>query len=53
VELLALSDDRTILRLRDTIADGLTVEHAITAKDDEVDFQLRAHNPERANESPK
>jgi len=45
VELVSLSDDRRTLRLRDTLVDGLMVEHTITAKDDEVDFQLRAHNP--------
>lgn len=44
-ELLSLSDDRRTLRLGDTLADGVTVQHTITAKDDEVDFQLRAHNP--------
>jgi hypothetical protein len=45
VEVLSLSDDRKVLRLRDTLADGVTVEHTITAKGDEVDFQLIAHNP--------
>ena len=44
-ELISLSPDRTVLRLRDTLADGLVVEHAITAKKDEVDFRLTAHNP--------
>lgn len=44
-ELVSLSDDRKSLRLRDTLADGVTVEHAITAGDDEVDFRLVAHNP--------
>ncbi len=33
------------VRLRDTLADGVTVEHTITAKDDEIDFRLTAHNP--------
>ena len=33
------------IRLRDTLADGVTVEHTITTKDDEVDFRLTAHNP--------
>src|SRR5262245_55094564 len=33
------------VRLRDTLSDGVTVEHTITAKDDEVDFRLTAHNP--------
>ena len=44
-EVLSLSGDPKTLRLRDTIADGVTVEHTITAKDDEVDFRLVAHNP--------
>jgi len=44
-EVLSLSDDRRILRLRDTLTDGVTVEHTITAKADEVDFRLVAHNP--------
>ena len=44
-ELLSLSDDKKIMRLRDTLADGVTVEHTITAGTDAVDFQLTAHNP--------
>lgn len=44
-EVLALSDDHKTVRLRDTIADGVTVEHTITATDDAVDFRLVAHNP--------
>ncbi len=40
-----MSDDRKTLKLRDTLADGLTVDHTITAKDDEVDFRLTARNP--------
>jgi hypothetical protein len=44
-ELLSLSTDKKVMRLRDTLADGLTVEHAITAGTDEVDFRLVAHNP--------
>ena len=36
-----------MLHLRDTLADGVTVEHTITAKGDEVDFRLIAHNPDR------
>jgi len=46
-------ENRTILinpngkeiRLRDQLADGLTVDHVITAGDDEVTFELVAHNP--------
>jgi hypothetical protein len=44
-QLISLSDDRRVLRLRDTLADGLTVEHVITAGKDEVDFRLTARNP--------
>ena len=44
-ELLSLSADRRVLRLRDTLADGVIVEHTITARGDEVDFQLVARNP--------
>jgi len=44
-KLIELSDDKKQLKMRDLIADGVVVEHTITAKDDEVDFQLVAHNP--------
>jgi hypothetical protein len=44
-ELISLSNDRTTLRLRHTLADAVTVEHTITANVDEVDFRLTAHNP--------
>ena len=40
-----LSASAQEVRLRDTLEDGVTVEHTITAKDDEVDFRLTAHNP--------
>lgn len=40
-----LSASAHVIRLRDTVADGLVVEHTITAKDDEVDFRAVAHNP--------
>lgn len=40
-----LNADRTVLKLKCTVADGITVEHTITAKADEVDFRLVAHNP--------
>lgn len=43
-KLLGLNEDKTILRLRDTLADGVTVQHQITARGDEVEFQLVAHN---------
>ena len=44
-ELVSLSEDKKVLRLRDTLADGVIVEHTITAKADEVDFLLTARNP--------
>jgi hypothetical protein len=44
-ELVSMSKDRKVLKLKDTLADGMTVEHTITAKDDEVDFRLTARNP--------
>ena len=44
-ELISLSADKKVLRLRDTLADGLIVEHTITAGDDEVDLRLVARNP--------
>ncbi len=44
-ELLSLSGDARLLRLRDTLDDGVTVEHTITAGPDEIDFRLTAHNP--------
>jgi len=44
-ELISLSADGKMLKLRDALSDGVTVEHTITAGDDEVDFRLTAHNP--------
>jgi hypothetical protein len=40
-----LSSEARVLRLRDTLNDGVTVEHTITAGEDEIDFRLVAHNP--------
>jgi hypothetical protein len=42
---VSLNADANLLRLRDVLADGVTVEHLITAREDEVDFRLTAHNP--------
>lgn len=51
-QLMGLSEDKKVLRLRDTLADGLVVEHTITAGGDEVDFRLVARNPtERRSEA--
>jgi hypothetical protein len=43
-EVVSLSPDGKVLKLLDALADGLTVEHVITARDDEVDFRLVARN---------
>ncbi len=43
--LVSQSADRRVVKLKCTLADGLTVEHQITAGPDEVDFRLTAHNP--------
>jgi len=41
-----------LIKLRDKLADGVVVEHTITAGKDEVDFRLVAHNPtERPSEA--
>lgn len=51
-ELLSLSEDRKVMKLRDTLADGVTVEHTITARNDEIDFRLVAFNPtDKASEA--
>ncbi len=51
-EVISLSEDKKSLRLRDVLADGVIVEHTITAKDDEVDFRVAAHNPtDKASEA--
>jgi hypothetical protein len=42
---VSLSEDRKTLRLRDTLTDGVVVDHTVTARGDEIDFQLRASNP--------
>lgn len=42
---LSMNEDQTVLKLKCTVADGVTVHHTITAKSDEVDFELVAHNP--------
>ena len=44
-ELLSLSPDRSVMKLRDTLTDGVVVEHTISARKDEVDFELLARNP--------
>src|SRR5438309_355550 len=44
-EKLEATPDGKLIRLRDKLADGVIVEHTITAGKDEVDFRLVAHNP--------
>lgn len=44
-ELVSLDPNGKVMKLRDVLTDGLTVEHTITAGVDEVDFRLTAHNP--------
>jgi hypothetical protein len=44
-ELVEASQDGRTIRLRDALADGVVVEHTLTAAKDEIDFRLVAHNP--------
>jgi len=44
-ELVSRSEDGRQLKLRCELKDGVVVEHVITARKDEVDFRLKAHNP--------
>ena len=44
-KLVSISDSGKMIRLRDKLADGVVVEHTITAGADEVDFQVVARNP--------
>jgi hypothetical protein len=44
-ELVSATEDQREIKLRCTVADGVTVDHVITTSDDEVDFRLTAHNP--------
>lgn len=44
-ELLSLSPDRKVMKLRCLVKDGITVHHTITAGDGHVAFELTAHNP--------
>lgn len=44
-EKLSQSDDGRVIKLRDKLADGVVVDHTITAGTDHVDFRLVAHNP--------
>jgi hypothetical protein len=44
-ELISASKDGTLIKLRDTLNDGVIVDHTIKAGKDEVDFRIFAHNP--------
>jgi hypothetical protein len=44
-ELVSTSSDGSVINLKDTLTDGVVVTHVITARADEVDFRLTAHNP--------
>jgi hypothetical protein len=44
-EKISAREDGSVIRLKDTLRDGVVVEHTITAGKDEVDFRLVAHNP--------
>jgi hypothetical protein len=51
-ELISASDDGKEIKLRDTLNDGVIVDHTITARGDEVTFELVAHNPtDKASEA--
>jgi hypothetical protein len=51
-ELVSQSEDGRVIKLRDKLADGVVVEHTITAGADEVDFLVVAHNPtDKASEA--
>ncbi len=44
-ELVSAGDDGRRLELKCRLKDGVEVKHVIVARDDEVEFQLAAHNP--------
>jgi hypothetical protein len=44
-KLVSANKERTRIELKCTLTDGVTVTHVITCGQDEVDFQLVAHNP--------
>jgi hypothetical protein len=51
-ELVAEDKSQSKIQLRDTLKDGVIVEHTITASDDEVDFRVVARNPtEKASQA--
>ena len=44
-EFVSASDDGKAIKLRDTLTDGVVVDHTITAGEDDVSFTLVARNP--------
>ena len=44
-KMVSASDDCSRIELLCNLKDGVTVRHVITARDDEIDFRLTAHNP--------
>ncbi|MGI9456888.1 MAG: hypothetical protein ACR2NU_10020 [Aeoliella sp.] len=44
-EIISVSTDERTIRLRDTLEDGVVVDHTITVGPDEVQFDLVAYNP--------
>lgn len=44
-ELIAASENGRMIKLRDTLKDGVRVDHTITVDADGIDFRLIAHNP--------
>jgi hypothetical protein len=44
-EKIEATADGKLIKLRDKLADGVIVEHTVSAGSDEVDFRLVAHNP--------
>ena len=51
-EQLEASEGGRTIKLRDKLADGVVVEHSLTASTDEIDFRLVAHNPtDKASEA--
>jgi len=51
-QLVSVSDDAKVMKLRDTLKDGVIVDHVITAGEDSVTFELTATNPtQKASEA--
>lgn len=44
-QFISLNKEKTVLRLRDKVSDGLIVEHTIKAGREEIEFLISVHNP--------